>query len=166
MQIRGQPVQRPRRKGQAQCPWRRERGGDHGRDLLGRIGGGPSGASAVFEPVQALDIDAVDPAADGLDLGADELGDARGAEALAGVVDDARAFDLTREGPVAKFASKPRNGRIGSAFKLGCPRMAVVKCRPARPISQPFSNFATGPHRLRAPDTPARLPEARVMLNA
>jgi hypothetical protein len=47
--------------------------------------------------------------------------------------------------PVAKFASKPRNGRIGSAFKLGCPRMAGVKCGPARPIPRPFPNFATGP---------------------
>ena len=33
-----------------------------------------------------------------------------------------------REGPVVKFVSKPRNGRIGSAFELGCPPMAVVKC--------------------------------------
>src|ERR687883_626846 len=48
-------------------------------------------------------------------------------------------------GPVAKFVSEAENGRIGSAFKLGCPRMAVVKCGPARPIPRPFSNFATGP---------------------
>ena len=51
-------------------------------------------------------------------------------------------------GPVAKFVSEARNGRIGSAFKLGCPRMAVMKCGPARPIPRPFSNFATGPRRL------------------
>ena len=52
---------------------------------------------------------------------------------------------MIRLGPVAKFASEPRNGRIDSAFKLGCPRMAVVKCGPARSIPQPFSNFAIGP---------------------
>ena len=52
-------------------------------------------------------------------------------------------------GPVAKFVSEPGNGRIGSAFELGCPRMAVVKCGPARPIPRPFSNFATGPHMAR-----------------
>src|ERR687886_230108 len=50
---------------------------------------------------------------------------------------------MIRLGPVAKFASEPRNGRVDSAFKLGCPRMAVVKCGSARPIPQPFSNFAT-----------------------
>ncbi len=44
------------------------------------------------------------------------------------------------EGPVAKFVSEPRNGRIGSAFKLGCPRMAVVKCGPPDP---PHGHFQT-----------------------
>src|SRR5919202_936299 len=47
--------------------------------------------------------------------------------------------------PVAKFVSEPGNKRIGSAFRLGCPRMAVVKCGLARPIPRPFPNFATGP---------------------
>src|SRR5919199_3547574 len=96
VQVRGQSVQRPRRKGQAERSWRRERGGDHGGDLLGRIGGGPSGAAAVFEAVEPLGIEAVDPAADGVDFGTDELGDVWGAAALAGVVDDTRALDLTR----------------------------------------------------------------------
>ena len=38
------------------------------------------------------------------------------------------------DGPVAKFGSEPTDGRMGSAFKLGCPRMAAVTCGPARPI--------------------------------
>ena len=42
---------------------------------------------------------------------------------------------------------RAENGRIGSAFTLGCPRIAVVKGSPARPIPRPFSNFATGPCR-------------------
>jgi len=50
-----------------------------------------------------------------------------------------------RNGPVAKFVSEPKNGRIGSAFKLGCPRMAGVKGSLGGPIQWPFSNFATGP---------------------
>ena len=45
-----------------------------------------------------------------------------------------------------KVCEEARNGRIGSAFKLGCPRMAVVTCGPAQPVPRPFSNFATGPH--------------------
>src|SRR3954454_15298351 len=40
----------------------------------------------------------------------------------------------TLGGAVAKFASEPRNRRIGTVFNLGCPRMAVVKCGPARPM--------------------------------
>ena len=64
---------------------------------------------------------------------------------------DSRPAHLARHGlggPVAKFASKPRNGRIGTVFNLGCPRMAVVKCHLTRPIPRPFSNFATGPRSL------------------
>src|ERR671926_25314 len=37
-----------------------------------------------------------------------------------------------------KVCEEARNGRIGSAFKLGCPRMADVKCGPAQPIPRPF----------------------------
>ena len=48
-------------------------------------------------------------------------------------------------GPVAKFVSELRKRRIGSAFRLGCPRMTVVKCGPKRPSPRPVSNFATGP---------------------
>jgi hypothetical protein len=52
---------------------------------------------------------------------------------------------LRLEGPVAKFVSELRNGRISVAFRLAFPRMAVVTCGPARPIPRLFSNFATGP---------------------
>jgi len=47
----------------------------------------------------------------------------------------------TSKGPVAKFVSRPRSGRIVVVFKLGSPR----KVRPRPPLSPPFSNFATGP---------------------
>ena len=50
-------------------------------------------------------------------------------------------------GPVAKFVSEAENGRIGSAFKLGCLRMTVVNAAPPGPSLQPFSDFATGPSR-------------------
>jgi putative transposase len=50
------------------------------------------------------------------------------------------AMDITN-GPVAKFVSRPRSGRIGAVFRLGSPR----KVRPRPPLSPPFSNFATGP---------------------
>jgi hypothetical protein len=52
-------------------------------------------------------------------------------------------------GPVAKFVSEPGTGQSSSVFRLGCPCMAVVKCGPVRPIPRPFSNFATGPTRMR-----------------
>src|SRR5918912_3135405 len=50
--------------------------------------------------------------------------------------EECHTSESSSSGSVAKFVSEVRNGRIGSAFKLDCPRMAVVKRGPARPIPQ------------------------------
>jgi len=92
-QVRRQPVQRPGRKRQVQCPGIGQRGGDHGRDLLGRIGRRPAGARPILQPGQAFGIEAVDPAAHGVGVEPETFGDGRRALAPARIGDDAGALD-------------------------------------------------------------------------
>jgi hypothetical protein len=90
----GQPVQRPRRERQIQRLGIGERGGDHGGDLLGRIGRRPAGAGPIREAVKAGGLEAVDPDAHGMGGKAKLRGDARDVFAPAGAPDEAGTLDL------------------------------------------------------------------------
>jgi hypothetical protein len=94
VEIGGQPVQRPRGERQIQRLGIGERGGDHGGDLLGRIGRRPAGAASVRQAVKASGPEAVDPDAHGMGGKAKLRGDARDVFAPASVPDDAGPLDL------------------------------------------------------------------------
>ena len=94
VEVGGQPVQRPRRKRPIQRLGVGERGGDHGGDLLGRIGRRPAGAGLIREAVKAGGLEAVDPDAHGMGGKAKLLGDARDVFAPAGAPDDAGTLNL------------------------------------------------------------------------
>jgi hypothetical protein len=93
VQVRRQPVQRPGRERQVQCPGIGQRGGDHGRDLLGRIGRRPARARPILQPGQARGVEPLDPAAHGVGVEPEAFGDGRRALAPARIGDDAGALD-------------------------------------------------------------------------
>jgi hypothetical protein len=94
VQVGGQPVQRPRREGQVQRLGIGERGGDHGGDLLGRIGRRPPDARPIVQATKAGGIEAVDPTTYGIGVETKLLGDAQHILAPAGMPDDAGPLDL------------------------------------------------------------------------
>ena len=128
VQVDRQPIQRPRREGQVQRLGIGERGGDHGGDLLGRIGRGPAAAGPILEAVEAFGVEAMDPAAHGMGVEKELLGDARHGLALAGAPDDAGALDPPGRGSSA---------RMGQSFYRG----ALL----VRQITQPQSSHGSPP---------------------
>ena len=90
----GQPVQRPGGERQIQRLGIGERGGDHGGDLLGRIGRRPAGPGPILEAAGARGLEAMEPATDGIGVKAELLGDARHVLAPAGLPDDPGPLDL------------------------------------------------------------------------
>jgi hypothetical protein len=96
VQMSRQTVQGPRRERQVQCLGIGERGGDHRGDLLGRIGRRPAATGSILEAVEARGVEAMDPAAHGVGVELELLGNARHGLPLAGAPDDAGALDLPR----------------------------------------------------------------------
>lgn len=94
VQVGRQTVQRPRREGQIQRLRIGERGGDHGGDLLGRIGRRPADTGPILEAVQARGVEAMDPAPHLVSIKTEMFGEARHGLALMGVPDDAGPLDL------------------------------------------------------------------------
>jgi hypothetical protein len=109
VEVGGQPVQRPRRERQIQRLGIGERGGDHGGDLLGRIGRRPAATGPILEAVETLGIEAMDPAAHQVGPETELVGDRRHVMALTGAPDDPGALDLPRG----------RGARMGQSFYRG-----------------------------------------------
>jgi hypothetical protein len=86
-------VERPGRVVQAQGAGVGQRRGQDLGDLLGRVGGRPSGAGHVVQAGDALGVEAPDPGVGHGPGDAEPGGDGGGAEPLGGGQDDAGALD-------------------------------------------------------------------------
>jgi hypothetical protein len=95
-QVCGEPVERPRRKRQIQAARAGQRGADHGRNLLGRVGRRTTGAVAVFKGRKTFGIEAADAAAHRLGIEPKRRGDGGRRLASARSPDDAGALDPSR----------------------------------------------------------------------
>jgi hypothetical protein len=91
-----EPVQGPRREGQTQAARAGQRGGDHGGDLVRRVGRRAAGAGVVVEGGEALGIEAANAATHRLRVQPERGGDGGRRLAPAGAPDDAGALDPPR----------------------------------------------------------------------
>jgi hypothetical protein len=113
VQVGRQPIQRPGGEGQVQRLGSGERGGDHRGDLLGRVGRRPAAARPILEAVEALGVEAMQPAARQVGPEAELVGDLPYVMALPGAPDDPGALDLPRG----------RGARMGHSFYRGALRV-------------------------------------------
>ena len=95
-QVGGEPVQGPRREGQTQAARAGQRGGDHRRDLVGRVGRRAPRAVVVLKGRKPFGVEPADAATHGLGTQPKRLGNGGRRLTLAGTPDDAGALDPTR----------------------------------------------------------------------
>ena len=95
-QVGGEPVQGPRRERQTQAARAGQRGGDHRRDLVGRVGRRAPRAVVVLKGRKPFGVEPADAATHGLGTQPKRLGNGGRRLTLAGTPDDAGALDPTR----------------------------------------------------------------------